>query len=145
VTHCTGPARDALRRVTLAALLIALVPACATRADVSPSVDGESPAGVAVLYPAPLDRAFAAAMQAVRQSGLLVVETAADQRFILAEAEMSAMSYGAHVGVHLTPADQGTLVSVTAKRKMATNIFTPDYAARIHSALRFLLPAQARP
>lgn len=144
--HCIRCGRFVAPGLTLLALVLTvLAQGCATRSDVAPSVDSKSPAGVGVLYPAPLDRVFAAALQAVAKNGLAVTEQAGDKRYILAEAGMSAFSYGAHVGIYLVPEERGTLVTVTSKRKLATNITAPDYAARIHTALRFLLPGQAKP
>lgn len=127
-------------------LLLLFLCGCASVQGLRPegvAADGTAsappPGGVAMVYAQPLDVVFQAALTALPQVGLTVIEANPEGRYILAERGLNLMSNGENVGVYLEPQGEGTRVTVLSKRKTVTNIGARDFTMPVHLQLGAVL------
>jgi hypothetical protein len=102
------------------------------------------PQGLTVAYPQSPETVFQAALDALPQLDLNVVEVdPARRRYILAEHGLSAFSNGENVGLYFAPHQGGTQVTVTSKAKTPTNLFVPDHKEDVQQRLAAVLAGMA--
>ena len=117
---------------------------CMPVGPLRPSTDsaGEmtiAPQGLSITYPQSPNVVFRAALTALPQMELTVVETDPGRRYILAEHGLSLMSNGENIGVYFAPQQGGTQVTVTCRAKTASNLFPLDYSEAVHQRLGLVL------
>lgn len=138
------PRPSSLLPALLVSLLLLLLTGCASvqglRPETGPDGSGAPPpGGTAMIYSQPLDVVFQAALAALPQVGLTVIEANPEGRYILAERGLNLMSNGENVGLYLQPQGEGTRVTVLSRRKTVTNIGARDFAMPVHMQLGAVL------
>jgi hypothetical protein len=131
-----------VRRLALLLLVFACA-ACAGAESLRPGPGGPPP-GIMMLYSQKPDVVFQAALSALPQVGLHVVEIDPAKAYILAERGINAMSNGENVGLYFAPHPSGTQVTVASRRKMGTNVTAKDFAMPVHLQLGSVLGGMAR-
>jgi hypothetical protein len=92
--------------------------------------------GTTVAYKASFEEIWAAIPSAVAAAGLEFVTSNREDRSILAQRGMTALSYGENVGIFVDSATPQTQrVEVVSKKAMATNVFAPNWAKPIFAEL----------
>ncbi|MBU1229828.1 MAG: hypothetical protein KKA55_02930 [Proteobacteria bacterium] len=138
-----------MTRLPAILLLTLILSACAGAGALRPGTDsaGEAtlaPPGLTMLYRQKPEAVFQAALSALPQAGLRVLEADPAKRYILAERGLNLMSNGENVGVYLAPHESGTQVTVTSRRKTPTNVLAKDWAMPVHLQLGAVLGGAGR-
>lgn len=117
-----------MKRVALALVMIAGLAACQTMADVRPG-DGRR----ATIENRSYEDIWKAALK-VADEHFDIKEQDQTRGVIVAERTMTAWSYGAWVGIYVTPPTTGAksyTVEVVRRKKMTTNVGEQDWEKKV--------------
>ena len=117
-------------------LLITLIAGCQTIADVPPGAGKKE-----VVEGHTYDQVWGAAYQ-VAAKHLVVKEQDRAAGRILAEEPISVWSYGAWVGIYITPTTPGArayTVEVVSRKRVASDIGVPDWETKMLSDVQVAL------
>lgn len=117
-------------------ITLAVTAGCTTLAD---SVAGKG-TGVAKTYNYSKEDIWPLAVNAVNSSDLALVSSSKETGVILAQRGITAFSYGENVAVFVdSETDSTCTVEVVSKRAMQTNVFAPDWSAKILNEITYQL------
>lgn len=129
-----------LRNILLL-IAITITTGCTTLAD---SVAGKG-TGVSKTYNYSKDEIWPLAINAVKSSDLDLVSSSRETGIILAQRGITAFSYGENVAVFVdSETDNSCKVEVVSKRAMQTNVFAPDWSAKILNEITYKLDEVAK-
>ncbi len=112
------------------------VAGCATLADAR-KAKGK---GTSRVYDAPFETVWNAASETINELGLSLVGENKQERYILAEKKITALSYGEKVAVFVDEIDdERTKVEVVSKKAMATNVLAWNWEKPILNKLDEIL------
>ncbi|MEH6596049.1 MAG: hypothetical protein V7736_10955 [Colwellia polaris] len=128
-------------RSILLVLAITITTGCTTLAD---SVKGKG-TGVSKTYNYSKEDIWPLAVNAVNVSELELISSSKETGIILAQRGITAFSYGENVAVFVdSESDNTCKVEVVSKRAMQTNVFAPDWSAKILNEITYKLDEVAK-
>ncbi len=114
-------------------VLCAMFTGCATAA----SVKGSRGSGRSETYNYPYEQTYQAAVDAMRDQAIEILEKDRETGTIIGKKGVSAFSYGERVGIYLYKLEEAkTKVEVISAKVLATNVFAKDWTDAIFVAIR---------
>ena len=112
--------------------LVGVLSGCNTLADARMAKG----TGVFKVYDVAVDKIWNALPDVIKSVGLAYVGENRQEGYILAQRSITAFSYGEDVAIFITSlGDQKTRVEIVSKKALATNIFAPDWSAKLFKTL----------